>query len=115
MPNPRKPELKPGRTGNQLLDRLPEEEHTRLVPLLERASLKLKQLVIQADEPVRDIYFPTTALVSILVVMEDGSEVETGITGAEGLVGLSNALGLDFDLHRAICQVPGEGFRLPAR
>jgi CRP-like cAMP-binding protein len=106
---------KPGWAGNRLLDRLPEEEYTRLAPLLVSAPLKLKQLLIQIDEPIRDIYFPTTALVSTLVVMEDGSEIETGITGAEGVVGLSTALGLDFDLHRAICQVPGEGFRLPAR
>ena len=46
--------------------------------------------------------------------MENGNEVETGITGAEGLVGLSVALGLDSSLHREICQVPGESFRLPA-
>jgi CRP-like cAMP-binding protein len=77
--------------------------------------LKLKQLLIQPNDPYRDIYFPTTALVSSLVVMEDGSEVETGITGAEGLVGLSVALGLESSLHREICQVPGEGFSLPAQ
>jgi CRP-like cAMP-binding protein len=105
----------PGRTGNRLLDRLPEEEYARLAPLLVSTSLALKQPLIQPDEPIHDIVFPTTALVSTLVVMEDGSEVETGITGAEGLVGLSTVLGLDFDLHRAICQVPGEAFRLPAR
>jgi CRP-like cAMP-binding protein len=115
MPNPRKPELTPGRTGNRLLDRLPEEEYTRLAPLLVSTPLKLKQLLIQASASIPDIYFPTTALVSTLVVMEDGSEVETGIAGAEGMVGLSTALGLEFDLHRAICQVPGECFRLPAR
>jgi CRP-like cAMP-binding protein len=110
-----KREPKPGSTGNRLLDRLPEEEYARLAPSLVSASLELKQLLIQANAPIPDLYFPTTALVSTLVVMEDGSEVETGITGAEGLVGLSTVLGLDFDLHRAICQVPGEGFRLPAR
>ena len=114
MSSERTRELTPGRTGNRLLDRLPEGEYARLAPLLMSTPLTLKQLLIQPDEPIRDIFFPTTALVSTLVVMEDGNEVETGITGAEGMVGLSTALGLDFDLHRSICQVPGEGFRLPA-
>src|SRR3954471_24862632 len=114
MPPERTQGLTPGRTGNRLLDRLPEQEYARLAPLLASTSLGLKQTLIQPDEPIPDILFPTTALVSTIVVMEDGSEVETGITGAEGVVGLSIALGLDFDLHRSICQVPGEVFRLPA-
>src|SRR3954469_9569247 len=111
MPNQRKPE----RTGNRLLDRLPEEEYAHLAPCLVSATLELKQYLIQPNAPIPDIYFPTTALVSTLVVMEDGGEIETGITGTEGMVGLSTVLGLDFDLHRAMCQVPGEAFRLPAR
>ena len=97
----------PGNTGNKLLDRFPEEEHVRLAPQLESKPLKLKELLIRENAPVPDIYFPTTALVSTLVIMEDGSAVETGITGSEGMVGLSTALGLDFDFHRAICQVHG--------
>src|SRR3954471_19539286 len=107
-------ERTPGRTGNRLLDRLPEQEYARLAPLLVSTPLALKQPLIQPDEPIHDIVFPTTALVSTIVVMEDGSEVETGIIGAEGVVGLSIALGLAFALHRSICQVPGEALRLPA-
>ena len=114
MVNPRRPGLQPGRTGNQLLDRLPEEAFAAFVPHLVPAPLILRQALIQPDEPVRHVYFPTTALVSTIVVMEDGGEVETGIVGSEGVVGLSAALGLDFGLHRSICQVPGEAFRLPA-
>lgn len=115
MPTPRKPEPKPGRTGNRLLDQLPEKEYTCLAPSLVSASLELKQLPIQVDAPLRDVYFPTTALISMLVVMEDGSEVETALIGSEGLVGLTVALGVDFSLSKAICQVPGEVWCLPAR
>src|SRR4051794_7456901 len=107
-------ELTPGRTDNRLLDRLPEEEYARLAPSLVSTTLELKQVLSLADEPIQDIYFPTTAVVSTLVVTEDGSEVETTLIGAEGMVGLPVALGLDFGLHRAICQVPGEGLHLPA-
>jgi hypothetical protein len=114
MPNPKKQRLTPGRTGNRLLDQLSAEEYARLAPFLMSESLELKQLLIQPDEPVREVFFPTTALVSTLVVMMNGSEVETLITGAEGVVGLSVALGIDTGLHRAMCQVPGEGWLLPA-
>src|SRR3954464_8379692 len=114
MTTPRERELTPGRTGNRLLDRLPAEEFAPLASALVAESLELKQLLIQPDEPVRDVFFPTTALVSTLVIMLDGSEVETLITGAEGVVGLSVALGIDIGLHRAICQVPGEGWRMSA-
>src|SRR5215217_4308620 len=85
MSNQRKPEPKPGRTGNRLLDRLPQDEYAHVAPCLVSASLELKQYLIQPNALIPDIYFPTTALVSTLVVMEDGSEVETGITGAEGM------------------------------
>src|SRR4051812_44127564 len=115
MSNPRKRLPKPGQRGNRLLDRLPEEEYAHLAPFLVSVPLKLKQLLSQPNDPVRDVYFPTTALISTLVVMEDGKDVETGITGAEGMVGLSTALGLESELHRSVCQVPGEGFRMPAR
>ena len=105
----------PGRTGNRLLDRLPEPEYIHLAPSLVSASLGVKQLLFQVDGPVGDVYFPTTAMISTLVVLEDGSEVETLLTGAEGLVGLPVGLGVDFGLSRAICQVPGETWCLPAR
>ena len=104
----------PGRTGNHLLDRLPAQEYHRLAPVLLPTSWKLKQILIQAGETASDLFFPTTAIISTLVVMQDGSEVETGITGTEGMVGLSTALGVDLDLHRSICQVSGAGFRLPS-
>jgi CRP-like cAMP-binding protein len=110
-----KREPKPGRTGNRLLDRLAEEDYARLAPSLVSASLELKQILIQGDDPIREVYFPTTALISTLVVMEDGTEVETTLTGVEGMVGLPVALGVDIGLSKAICQVPGETWSLPAR
>jgi CRP-like cAMP-binding protein len=100
------------RIENRLLEHLSDEDYSLLAPELICKSVKLKSLLIQAGEPIRDIFFPTTALISTLVVMEDGNEVETAITGAEGMVGLTAALGLDVDLHRAICQVPGDIYRI---
>jgi CRP-like cAMP-binding protein len=114
MPTQKMAEPTARRTGNRLLDRLPEDEYVRLASSLVSTPLKLKQPLNQADDSILDVYFPTTAVVSTLVLMENGSEVETLLTGAEGMVGLTVALGLDFALHNAICQVPGKAFRLPA-
>jgi CRP-like cAMP-binding protein len=113
MPTQRMSQPMPRRTGNRLLDRLPEDEYARLSPSLVLTTLKLKQVLNQADDTIHGIYFPTTAVVSTLVLMEDGSEVETILIGAEGVVGLTVALGIDFALHNAICQVSGKAFHLP--
>ena len=114
MPTPMWREHTPGRTGNDLLDRFPEEDFARLSPSLAVVSLVLRDLLDEADRPIRDVYFPTTAMISMIVVMEDGNEVETGLVGSEGLVGLSVALGLDSGLQRSICQSRGDAWRLPA-
>jgi CRP-like cAMP-binding protein len=98
-----------------LLAALPEPEYARLAPALDAVSLELKQPLIQVGQPIRHLFFPTTAVVSLEILMEDGAEVEAGLVGPEGLVGLSAALGLDFALYRAICQVPGEAWRMPAQ
>src|SRR4051812_1037743 len=83
MPVPRNRAPKPGQIGNRLLERLPEEEFDALAPLLASRTVKLKQVLVQPGEPIHEVFFPTSAVISALVVMEDGSEVETGITGAE--------------------------------
>jgi CRP-like cAMP-binding protein len=98
-----------------LLAALPEEEYARLAPSLNSVSLELKQTLIQVGQPIPHVFFPTSATASLLIVMEDGAEVEAGLIGPEGMVGLSVALGLDFAVYRVICQVPGQAWRMPAR
>jgi CRP-like cAMP-binding protein len=115
MPTKAKSPRKPGPTGNQLLAMLPRGEYARLAPSLEPTSLELKQPLTEVGRPISHVVFPTTAVASILIVMADGAEVECGMIGPEGMVGLSVAFGLDFALYRTICQVPGEAWRMPAR
>jgi CRP-like cAMP-binding protein len=102
----------PGQNGNQLLAMLPQEDYARLAVSFESVSLDLKQPFTQTGQPISHIFFPTSAIASILVIMEDGTEVESGLIGPEGMVGLSAALGLDIALYRSICQVPGEAWRI---
>ena len=54
--------LTPGRTGKRLLDRLSKEEYAHLAPSLTSASMDLKHVIHRANEPIHDIYFPTTAV-----------------------------------------------------
>ena len=76
-------------------------------------SLILKQIVHEFDADVSHVYFPTTALVSLLIVLEDDDPVEATTVGREGFVGMAASLGVDASPHRAICQLAGECLRLP--
>jgi CRP-like cAMP-binding protein len=102
-------------SGNDLLDRLPDEEFDALEPILQRVSLSLKQIVHPFDVDVTHVHFPTTALVSLLLVLEEDDPVETTTVGREGFVGVAVALGVESSPHRVICQLQGESLRLPVR
>lgn len=67
---------------------MPAEDLERLLPFLERVPLAVGQVLCQAGEPMRHIYFPTDAIVSLLYTIKDGSALEIAVVGNEGLVGL---------------------------
>ncbi|HEV3167650.1 MAG TPA: Crp/Fnr family transcriptional regulator [Isosphaeraceae bacterium] len=102
-------------SGNDLLDRLPAEEFESLEPMLQRVSLTIKQIVHQFDASVSHIHFPTTALVSLLTVLEEDDPVEAMTVGREGFVGVAAAMGVEASPHRAMCQMSGDSLRLPVR
>ena len=99
-------------TGNRLLDRLPNDEYERLVPLLEHVTLAAQQHLYDVDAPIPHVYFPKTGMVSLVTLLKDGRQVESGTIGNEGLVGVSVLLGLDRSTHRVMCQVKSESLRL---
>jgi CRP-like cAMP-binding protein len=99
-------------TGNRLLDRLPKEEYERLAPSLELVSLAAQQNLYGVNDPISQVYFPKTGMISVVILLEDGRQVESGTVGNEGVVGLSVVLGVGFSTHRVMCQVPGESLRL---
>ena len=76
--------------------------------MLHRVNLTLKQVVHEYEAEVTHIYFPTTAMISLLKVMEEDDPVEAATVGQEGIVGLAAALGVEASPHRAICQMAGE-------
>jgi CRP-like cAMP-binding protein len=78
---------------NRLLAALPRVEHERLAPHLENVSLSLSQILFRPDDEIAYAYFPTDSIVSLLTDLSDGSGMEVGLVGREGLVGISVILG----------------------
>src|SRR5437879_639332 len=100
---------------NHLLDALPKGDYERLVPHLELIPMGLGDVLYEPGVRLRHVYFPTTAIVSLLYVMEDGASAEIAIVGNEGILGISLFMGGDTTPSRAVVQSAGHGFRLRAR
>jgi CRP-like cAMP-binding protein len=99
---------------NRLLAALPEAEWQRLSPLLEAADLPLGRVLYESGMTMSHVYFPTTAIISLLYVMEDGASAEIAVVGHEGVVGVSLFMGGESTPSRAVVQSAGKGWRLRA-
>src|SRR5476649_644667 len=99
---------------NHLLAALPAEDYKHLLPDLELISMPLGWAVYESGGHLGYLYFPTTSIVSLLYVMENGASAEIAITGNEGLVGISLFMGGDSTPSRAVVQSAGNGYRLKA-
>ncbi len=100
---------------NHLLSVLPEAEWIRLSPHLVGVDLQLGEVLYESGDRLDHVYFPTTSIVSLLYVMEDGASAEIAIVGNEGLIGIALFMGGDTTPSRAIVQSAGEAYRLDAR
>ncbi len=99
---------------NELLAALPAAEWARWQPQLEWVAMPLGQVVYESGRTLSHVYFPTTAIVSLLYVMENGSSAEIAVVGREGVVGISLFMGGGTTPSRGVVQSAGEGWRLPA-
>jgi CRP-like cAMP-binding protein len=102
-------------TQNHLLAALPPTDYDRLLPDLELVPLPLGLAIYESGVHQGYLYFPTTAIVSLLYVTESGASAEIAITGNEGLVGISLFMGGDSTPSRAVVQSAGFGYRLNAK
>ena len=100
---------------NQLLAALPVAEFERWLPLLERVTMSQGQVLYEPGIRPGHAYFPTTSMVAMLYVMENGATSEIAVVGNEGMVGVALFMGGGATPSRAVVQISGEGFRLPAR
>jgi CRP-like cAMP-binding protein len=104
--------LRPDPRQNQLLAALPRAEWARWQQQLEAVELPLGRVLYESGDKLSHVYFPTTAIVSLLYVMENGASAELAVVGNEGLVGVSLFMGGESTTSRAVVQSAGEGWRL---
>ena len=100
---------------NQLLAALPEADWLRWLPDLERVELPLGKVLYEPGTSLSHVVFPTTALVSLQYVTEEGAPSGIAVVGAEGLVGVSLFMGGETMASRAVVQSAGWGYRLSGR
>jgi CRP-like cAMP-binding protein len=105
-PDPRK---------NRLLAALPEAELQRWLPHLEYVDMPLGEVLYEAGSILSHVYFPTTAIVSLLYVMQNGESAEIAVVGNDGVVGISLFMGGDSTPSRALIQSGGGAYRLRAQ
>jgi len=98
--------------SNCLLSKLPAGELNRLQPHLEPTDLPLGTVIYESGEPLKYVYFPTTAIISLLYETRTGESSEIGIAGNHGLIGLAGILGGKKTLGRAVVQSAGHGLRI---
>ncbi|MGK2900816.1 MAG: Crp/Fnr family transcriptional regulator [Burkholderiaceae bacterium] len=99
---------------NRLLAALPAPDWQRCAPKLEPVELPLGHVLHESGVALSHVYFPTTAIVSLLYVMENGASAEIAVVGNEGLVGISLFMGGETTPSRAVVQSGGQGFRMRA-
>jgi len=100
---------------NQLLAALPTAEYERVAPHLEGVVMRLGDSVYEPGGQLQHVYFPTTAIVSLLYVLESGSSAEIAGVGHEGVLGISLFMGGNTTPSSAVVQVAGFGYRLPGK
>jgi CRP-like cAMP-binding protein len=101
--------------NNFLLAALPEPEWRRWQRLLEKVEMPLGEVLYESGATLTHVYFPTTSIVSLLYVMENGASAEIAVVGNEGLVGVALFMGGESTPSRAVVQSAGHGFRLKAQ
>ena len=94
---------------NSLLARLPDSEWKRLQPHLEAVEMPLAQVLYESGTVMSHVYFPTSSIVSLLYVMENGASAAIAVVGCEGIVGVSVFMGGHSTPSRAVVQSAGPG------
>ncbi len=99
---------------NRLLAALPEPEWLSWQPQLEPVDLPLGKVLYESGRSLDHVYFPISAIVSLLYVLEDGASAEIAVVGREGIVGIALFMGGETTPSRAVVQSAGRGVRLRA-
>ncbi|MGB7926095.1 MAG: Crp/Fnr family transcriptional regulator [Pyrinomonadaceae bacterium] len=99
---------------NRILAALPSEDYERLAAQLAPVEMAHGELFYEAGQRIKYVYFPNNLMTSLVSQMADGENVEVGVIGFEGMVGISVALGMERAPHETMAQIPGHALRLEA-
>ncbi len=102
-------------TGNKVLNSLSAAEFKEIEKRLEKIEMILGNVLYYPGEKIEYVYFPETSVISIVMVLENGDTVESGIIGKEGFSGAAVILSEDISPQEATVQLSGEGYRLPVK
>jgi CRP-like cAMP-binding protein len=100
---------------NHLLSALLDAEFDRISPHLQPMPLLLGDVLCESGAVLDYVYFPTTAIISIHYLLENGGSSEIAGVGNEGVFGVALFMGGSTTPSRAVIQTGGFGYRLPAR
>ena len=99
---------------NKILAALPLAQYKRIASQLKQVNLKSGDILSEPQEEVDLIYFPQTAMISLVSIMMDGSTTEIGLVGNEGMIGIPAILGGKSTISRSIVQISGLALKIPA-
>lgn len=102
------------RSGNLLLARLPDAELAALAADAEIVTLERPRMLVEPNQPIRDVWFPINCLASLVTLLADGSSVESGAVGRHGMVGIPVILDAEMTSMQTLIQVPGDAVRVGA-
>jgi CRP-like cAMP-binding protein len=102
------------KTGNRLLDLLPQADYERLQPHLHKVNLPFKHLVYEPRQDIEVLYFPLSCGLSAVTVMRDGHMIEVGTVGNEGMSGLAGLSIVARSPNRVFAQIAGDALRIDA-
>jgi CRP-like cAMP-binding protein len=97
---------------NRLLAAIPADDFAQFFSTLEPTDLSLRQVLQDAAQPVEHIYFVESGVASILTIMSDGSTIEVGMIGTEGMIGIAALLDPEAMVPHVIVQIPGAALRM---
>lgn len=100
---------------NRLLAALPDAQLKNWLPHLQFWDMPLGEVLYESGKAEHFVYFPTSAIVSLLYVMKNGDSAEIAVVGNEGIVGISLFMGGNTTPSRAVVQSGGKGYRLKAQ
>lgn len=106
------PMTNPARPANKILSALPQEEFEQLLPKLSEVTFPINQMIFMPEQLITDVYFVNFGVVSWLAGMEDGSTVEAGLIGPEGVAGVAAILGAKSTPNQGLTQSKVQAMRI---